>query len=218
MKPAPLFVAIVGGSGSGKTWLAERLQSRLGSMATRISLDDFYRDRSHLPPQRRAKINFDHPAAIDWKLFHRVLSQLHTWRNARVPAYDFTTHSRRKRPRILKPRSIILVDGLWLLRRPAIRRFFTFRIFLDSPARTRLRRRITRDLLSRGRARASILEQFRNTVEPMHARYIIPQIHQADLLLKGNWGEREAENLAAAIQGLSRIHAVKKPLTNANER
>src|SRR5438876_8668707 len=65
--PIPIFVAIVGGSGSGKSWLAKRLQTRLGTMATRITLDDFYKDRSHLPPQRRAKVNFDHPAAINWK-------------------------------------------------------------------------------------------------------------------------------------------------------
>ena len=198
MKP-PLFVAIVGGSGSGKSWLAERLQARL-RMATRLSLDDFYRDRSHLPAKRRAQINFDNPAAIDWNLFHRVLANLLNSGNAHLPSYDFTTHSRRKGLKILKPKPIILVDGLWLLRRPAIRRFFGVRIFLDCPWRTRLRRRIRRDLLSRGRTRASIIKQFHTTVEPMHARYVTPQIHWADTVLKGNWGEREARQLATAIK------------------
>src|SRR5437899_1579249 len=156
--PIPIFVAIVGGSGSGKSWLAKRLQTRLGTMATRITLDDFYKDRSHLPPQRRAKVNFDHPAAINWKAFHQALWDLFNCRNARVPAYDFRTHSSTSQFKILEPRPIILVDGLWLLRSPVTRRFFNFRIFLECSASARLRRRIKRDLTYRGRTRASILD------------------------------------------------------------
>jgi len=196
------MVAIAGGSGSGKTWLAERLQARLRGRAARLSLDDFYKDCSHLPPERRAKINFDNPAAIDWDLFQKVLANCLKWRSSKIPVYDFRTHCRRRRARVFKPKPVILVDGLWLLRRPALRRIFNLRIFLDCPAQTRLRRRIARDLVSRGRTRSSILEQFRKTVEPMHARYVAPQIRRADVVLAGNWGTREADNLAGAIRSL----------------
>jgi len=198
----PVFVGIVGGSGSGKTWLAQRLQARLGRMAARLSLDDFYKDRSHLSPQRRAKLNFDHPAAIDWKAFHEALGNLFHRRSTRVPSYDFRTHARTAHFKIVNPKAIVLVDGLWLLRRPAIRRFLDLRIFLECAAPVRLRRRLKRDLASRGRTRASVLNQFKKIVEPMHRRYVAPQIHWADIVVKGNCGRGQARLLAESIRRL----------------
>ncbi len=88
-RPAPLLVAIVGGSGAGKSRLAGQLQNALGTRAARISLDDFYLDRSHLPPARRAKINFDLPRAIDWPCVDRVLRDCLAWRATRLPKYRF---------------------------------------------------------------------------------------------------------------------------------
>src|ERR1700759_826216 len=127
-KPAPLLVAIVGGSASGKTWLADQLQGLLGKTAARLSLDYFYRDRSHLSPARRARINFDHPRAIDWKSVERVLKDCRANRITQVPSYDFATHSRRARTHTLRPKPVILMDGLWLLRRPSLRKLFTLSI------------------------------------------------------------------------------------------
>jgi uridine kinase len=195
-----LLVAIVGGSGSGKTWLAEKLQAALPGKTARLSLDDFYRDRSHLSAARRAKLNFDHPRAIDWAAVERVLRDLLAGRPARVPCYDFKTHCRLRRSRILGPRPIILMDGLWLLRRPALRRLFALRIFLDCPAHTRLQRRLSRDLLSRGRTRASVEEQFRTSVEPMHVKYVAPQSRRADVVLRQGFGPPEIEKLAAQLR------------------
>src|SRR5215475_2894614 len=117
------MVAIVGGSGAGKSWLAERLQRSFKASARRLSLDDFYLDRSHLPPARRASLNFDNPGAIDWDCFETALQKLASGKPARVPLYDFETHSRVPRNRIFKPKPILLVEGLWLLRRRSVRRF-----------------------------------------------------------------------------------------------
>src|SRR5947207_15791913 len=111
----PLFVAIVGGSASGKTWLSEKLGRALGKEITRISLDAFYRDRSHLSPKRRARINFDNPVCIDWPAFARVLSDCSAGRETQLPCYHFKTHTRTRLTRELKPKAILLVDGLWLL-------------------------------------------------------------------------------------------------------
>jgi len=180
---SPILVAIVGGSGSGKTWLADKLHAALGPKAARLSLDDFYRDRSGLSPSRRATINFDHPRAIDWTFIERVLRDCRAGKAARVPRYDFKTHSRLRSSKLLKLRPIILVDGLWLLRRPSIRRLFDLRVFLVCPASIRLRRRLARDVLARGRTRASIEKQFWTTVQPMHLKYVAPQARWADVVL-----------------------------------
>jgi len=196
---APKLIAIVGGSGSGKTWLAEKLALALSPHAARLSLDDFYRDRSHLSAACCARVNFDHPRAIDWPAVERALYDLLGNRATHVPCYDFATHSRLRRTRLLKPKPIILIDGLWLLHRPSLRRLFALSIFLDCPARTRLRRRLERDLQSRGRTRASILRQFHSMVEPMHKRYVASQSQHADIVLTRSCGDREIQTLLRCL-------------------
>jgi len=194
----PLLVAIVGGSGSGKTWLGDKLQSALGAKAGRLSLDDFYRDRSHLSAARRERINFDNPAAIDWMAFETTLNRCLHGKRAKVPRYYFKTHCRLQ-PTILKPNAIMLVDGLWLLRSPRIRKFFGFRIFLSSPMRLRLRRRLARDIAARARRRKSVQEQFRRIVEPMHRKFVAPQIRWADVVVSGRCTEPQLQSLATKI-------------------
>jgi uridine kinase len=200
----PLFVAIVGGSGSGKTWLADKLKAALGPKAGRLSLDDFYRDRSRLSPAQRARINFDNPAAIDWPAFERALDSCLHWKETQVPRYDFRTHCQLPRSVALKPKPIMLVDGLWLLRSARIRRFFGFRIFLDSPVQLRLRRRLARDVTGRGRSRKSVKEQFQRTVEPMHRKYVAPQVRWADVVLHADWDTQDVRRLTMAINTIVR--------------
>jgi len=196
-------IAIVGGSGSGKSWLADRLQKLLGKSATRLSEDDFYLDRSHLAPARRAQLNFDHPRAIDWNAFEAALNNLLSGKTARVPCYDFSTHCRAGREKTLKSQPFILAEGLWLLRRPSVRRLFARTIFLDCPATTRLKRRLERDQQARGRTEASIRKQFRETVEPMHRLYVQPQDKRANLVLKPGWGELEIAAIAGDLLSAS---------------
>lgn len=199
-----MLVAVTGGSGSGKTWLIERLASALGRQTVSISADDFYLDRSHLTPVQRARINFDHPRAIDWTAFERALRQIKAGRAAQVPCYDFTTHCRLSRTRTVQPRRVVLVDGLWLLRRRSFRRLIDLAIFIDCPVRIRLRRRIERDLEGRGRSRASIQAQFRKHVEPMHVKYVAPQARRADCILGTDYGTEQIRELVERILTLRR--------------
>jgi len=196
----PLLVAIVGGSGSGKSWLTEKLKAALAPNAGQLSLDDFYRDRSYLSPAQRARINFDHPAAIDWQSFEGVLDCVLHWHKTEVPSYDFKTHCRLPRSRVLKPKPIMLVEGLWLLRSPHIRKLFGFRIFLDIPMQLRLRRRLNRDVADRGRSTKSVQDQFRKTVKPMHRKFVLPQIQWSDVVLKGKRSGRDIAKLTALLR------------------
>jgi uridine kinase len=185
------LIAITGGSGAGKTWLADRLQGLLGEKAGRLTQDNYYRDWSHLPPAQRAEINFDHPDALDWTLFGETLRDLRNGRVSRVPAYDFSTHSRIPNGEMVRPRPVMLVDGLWLLHRPEIRDLFHLRIFLHCPEEERLRRRLARDVAERNRTAVAVWQQFHATVAPMHQEFVDPQAGEADVVLHHAGDETE---------------------------
>jgi uridine kinase len=175
------LIAITGGSGSGKTWLVNQLKRRLGRAAGRLSLDDFYRDLSGLPPARRDRVNFDDPGAIDWDLFRQCLNLIRRGETTRLPRYDFTTHTRHARPRVWRPKPVVLIDGLWLLHRPELRRIYSLTVFVECPEALRLTRRLARDAAERGRSRASGLRQWRRHVQPMHDRWVAPQSQWAQV-------------------------------------
>lgn len=176
-------IAIVGGSGSGKTWLAEKLCIELGDKAARLTLDNFYRDLSHLEMIERDKVNFDDPVTIDWKTVRSVADALTRGEIARVPTYDFTTHTRLQEPCMFTPREIAIWDGLWLLHEKSMRTRFSFSVFVDCDESERLSRRVERDVRDRGRTDESVRLQYRQHVQPMHERYVEPQRAFADRVL-----------------------------------
>jgi lipopolysaccharide/colanic/teichoic acid biosynthesis glycosyltransferase/uridine kinase len=161
------LIAIVGGSGAGKSWLARHLQRAIGPTAVRLSLDDFYHDRSQLLPAMRLKVNYDHPRAIDWEQLEIKLKACRDGKCVQVPSYDFATHTRRMAVRSLSPGRVVLVDGLWLLLRRGVRPLFDFSIYLNCPTALRLERRIGRDVTERGRQADTARRQFWESVAPV---------------------------------------------------
>jgi len=207
------LIGIVGGSCSGKTWLADRLLQMFGDLACRVSQDDFYKDHSHLPENRRRKINFDHPSALDWERFEKVLMDCHLGHTTSVPSYDFATHSRIIQNVKLRPRPLIIVDGLWLLIQKRIRRLFDFCVFLQCPEKIRLLRRTQRDVVERQRLKQGVQSQFKKTVAPMHHIYVEPQAKLAHLVFNEKFGENDLIRLS---QPLSELLAVNS--TTAEEK
>ena len=203
MNSSSILIAIVGGSGAGKTWLASHLDKLLAPRVARISQDDFYRDLSHLPMPRRTRVNFDHPRSIDWAALERVLRDCRGGRPARLPCYDFSIHCRRADTRLLRPKPIVLVEGLWLLRQPAIRKLFARRIFIECPSELCLARRIRRDTTERGRTRESVVEQFHRHVAPMYDRFVAPQMRCADLILNSPINSASVRSLTADLRALA---------------
>jgi uridine kinase len=185
MEPAHrILIGIVGGSASGKTWLADQLNQQLPVRGTRLMQDHFYRHRPTLTPALRKRINFDHPRALDWPLWSATLLELYRGETVSVPSYDFSTSLRNLGPGTrLEPDPMWLIDGLWLFRKPLLRQLFTVRIFLECPDATRLARRLARDTKERQRSEDSIVRQFQQHVAPMHDTFVEPQRRWADLVV-----------------------------------
>ncbi len=206
--PTVVVIAIAGGSGAGKTWLARTLARRLGRHAGVIALDDFYRDLAGLPPSRRSRMNFDSPEAIDWELFDACLDRIRDGRPVAVPSYDFSTHTRRPKPRRWTNRRIVLVEGLWPWSRRAQERHFALRLFREGPEAVRLARRLHRDVTERARTAASVRHQWRETVQPMHENHVQPQARDADVLLGF---EIPSADLAGLVQLIRRLAGLENP-------
>jgi uridine kinase len=202
------LIAVVGGSGAGKGWFVERLCRVLGDKACHLELDDFYRDLSHLPLSVRAAQNFDVPDAIDWEWAQRVLCACREGEAVTIPGYNFATHCRTAGRTNWAPRPVVLVDGLWLLHRPEIRSLFALKIFLDTPASLRRKRRLVRDVVERGYSREAIEHQLRTAVLPMHERYVEPQKQWADLVLNQPFEEPQLTDLCDRLWTLLTNSAV----------
>ena len=202
MQSTPKLIAIVGGSGAGKTWLARRLELQLQPAISRLSLDDFYLDRSALSERQRESLNYDHPRAIDWARLEKTLQNCRAGKTSSVPRYDFTTHTRKPDEDLFTPTPVVMVDGLWLLVQSRIRDLFDFTIFIDCPEPLRRQRRLERDVIERGRKSMQVLTQFAESVVPMHERFVTPQAAAADIVLRHSPEPAEIENLAETIRAL----------------
>ena len=196
---SPVHIAVVGGSGSGKTWLAEKLAAALAPRAARLTLDDFYRDLSTMPLAERETVNFDDPAAIDWEQLRAVIGAMRAGEKLDLPVYDFATHTRKPEPRYFSPPPVVIWDGLWLLHPDWLRAQFALTIFVECGADERFRRRAERDVRERGRTPESVRRQFFNHVEPMHEKFVEPQRAQATVVLNSPISLADCGELAQKI-------------------
>ena len=177
-------VGIAGGTGSGKTTIAQKLVAGMppGS-AVLIDHDAYYRDRSALPRQERERINYDHPDAIETELLVRHLGALRARQTIEMPQYYFREHARRPDTRRVAPAPVILVEGILVLADERLRRQLDLKLYVDTDADIRLMRRLQRDIEERGRTFAQVRAQYDETVRPMHLAFVEPSKRFADLII-----------------------------------
>ncbi len=181
---APVIIGIAGGTGSGKTTVARAIYDRVGRDRIEwISHDSYYRNFDGLSHEERAKINFDHPDSLETELLVRHLDVLSKGSSVEVPMYDFATHARRQETQRVEPRRVIIVEGILVLAEPELRRRIDIKLFVDTPADIRFVRRLVRDIQARGRSLDSVVQQYLNTVRPMHEEFVEPSKRHADLII-----------------------------------
>ena len=180
----PVIIGIAGGTGSGKTTVARAIYDRVGRDRIEwISHDSYYRNFDGYTPEQRHKINFDHPDSLETELLTRHLDVLMKGSSVEVPLYDFATHSRKVETQRVEPRKVIIVEGILVLAEPELRKRLGIKLFVDTPADIRFVRRLIRDIESRGRSLASVVDQYMTTVRPMHEEFVEPSKRHADLII-----------------------------------
>lgn len=199
-----LIIGIAGGSGSGKTTVAQTILQRVGP--PRIAFlqhDSYYRDLSGLPPARRAEVNFDHPDSLETDLLIQHILDLKDGHPVEVPIYDFATHSRTMQTFTVQPRPVILVEGILIFAEKALRELFDVKIFVDTDSDIRFIRRLQRDIAERGRTVESVIKQYLATVRPMHLEFVEPSKRYADVIIpEGGFNVAALDMVVARIEAL----------------
>jgi len=190
--PSTLLIGIAGGTGSGKTTLAERIAGAVTDHCALIQQDWYYRDRSGISEHEREAINYDEPAAIDNERLTSDLSKLKRGQAADCPQYDFSTHTRQPTARRIESARIIVVEGILLFAVAELRALFDLRIFVDTDDDIRLMRRIRRDILERERDISSVEHQYFESVRPMHQLHVAPSRRFAHLIVPEGGENAEA--------------------------
>ncbi len=179
------ILGVAGGSGSGKTYFAQALQSELGKdFCEIISQDNFYFDQSKNFDFDGGSVNFDHPDSIEFSLLTSQISELKQGREIQIPIYDFCTHSRKQETCLIKPKPLVIIDGILIFHPPKLRQIFDDTIFFDTPEDLRFQRRLERDVKERGREPEGVRNQFFKQVKPMHDQFVEPSKAFAKKIVK----------------------------------
>lgn len=179
------IIGIAGGTASGKSTVAKKVfeESKRHGTVSMIRVDDYYKCLDHLEFKDREKVNYDHPDAFDVELLIKQLKDLKAGKAIDKPVYDFTIHNRSKTPEYIAPGNVVIVEGIMTFAIPELREMLDIKIFVDTPDDIRFIRRLERDVNERARTVSSVIEQYLNTVRPMHHTFVEPSKRYADIII-----------------------------------
>jgi len=199
-----IVIGIAGGTGSGKTTVAELIAKELGESRVQVVVQDhYYRSLDHLPLEQRARQNFDHPDALDAALMAAHVRALKSGEPVEMPIYDFKTHARLRETRRVEPRDVLIVEGILVLELEEVRALMDVKLYVDTDDDIRFIRRLQRDISERGRSVESVIEQYLTTVRPMHLEFVEKSRRYADIILPWRDYNRPAvEMVTRMLRGL----------------
>lgn len=197
-----LIVGVCGGTGSGKTTLVSRLAKEFEGNVSVVSMDSFYKEQPNTTYEQRTKTNYDHPDSFDSEIMLQCVKDLKEGRDTKIPVYDFTIHNRSDQPwETVESRPLIIVEGILLFAFTDVCQLLDLKIFVDTDDDIRILRRILRDVNERARSVESVVDQYLDTVKPMHDKYIAPYKKTADIIVpEGGFNDKAFRLIADAIK------------------
>ena len=200
-----ILIGIAGGTGSGKTTLADKLIENFGSDEVSILRhDNYYKCHDDMTYEERSLLNYDHPDAFDTELLYEHIKMLKDGHAIEMPVYDYTVHNRSDEVVIVNPAPVIVLEGILIFAEPSLCELMDIKVFVDTDADVRILRRILRDVKERERSLDSVISQYLTTVKPMHEQFVEPSKRRADIIIP------EGGQNVVALQML--IERVKKHL------
>jgi uridine kinase len=197
-------IALAGGTGSGKTTIATKIVEQLPHHVSLLTHDAYYKETGHLAYDERCRLNYDHPTAFDTELFTEHVRMLKAGQPIERPVYNFSTHARENFTVRVEPLDIVLVEGILILEHVPLRQLFDLKIFVDTDADVRILRRITRDIQERGRTLGSVINQYLDTVKPMHEAFVEPTKRYANVIIpEGAFNKAGFDVIMARIRHLA---------------
>ncbi|MGH8871948.1 MAG: uridine kinase [Acidimicrobiia bacterium] len=196
----PLFIGIAGGSGSGKTTIAESVVEQLEGEVALVQHDAYYRHAPELSFAERARVNYDHPASLETELLIKHLVALRSGEPIQRPVYDFVNHLRSEQIVVVTPAPVVVVEGILVLAEPELRSELDLKIFVDTDADVRLARRLERDIEERGRTMESVIAQYFSTVRPMHLEFVEDSKRYADIIIPEGFNPRAVATVVELIR------------------
>lgn len=200
----PIVIGIAGGTGSGKTTVANVILNAVGRhRIAYLPHDAYYRDLTDLPPARKAEVNFDHPDSLETELMIEHVKELKAGKAVDIPIYDFSTHSRTDRTIHVESQRVIIVEGILIFAEPELRKLFDMKLFVDTDTDIRFIRRLQRDIAERGRTMDMVIQQYLGTVRPMHMEFVDPSKRYADVIIpEGGLNQVAMDMVIARIESL----------------
>lgn len=179
-----IIIGIAGGTGSGKTTLADKLVNSFGKEEVSILRHDaYYKRHDDMTFEERCKLNYDHPDAFDNDLLEQHILALKEGESVEMPVYDYTVHNRSDETILVEPAPVIILEGILIFAEPALCDLMDIKVFVDTDADVRILRRIIRDVNERGRSLDNIIRQYLTTVKPMHEQFVEPSKRRADIII-----------------------------------
>ncbi|WP_163970080.1 uridine kinase [Oceanobacillus halotolerans] len=184
MQGKPVVIGVAGGSGSGKTTVTQSICQRFSDKTILvIEQDYYYKDQSDLPFEERLQTNYDHPLAFDNDLLIEHIHQLLNFKSIEKPVYDYKLHTRSNKVVPVEPKEVIILEGILILEDPRLVDLMDIKVFVDTDADIRIVRRLLRDIKERGRSLDSVIDQYVNSVRPMHLQFVEPTKRYADIII-----------------------------------
>ncbi len=198
----PVIIGIAGGTGSGKSTFTNRIHAAFPDEVTILYHDNYYKAQDDIPFEERKKKNYDHPDALETSLLVEHLRALKRGETVQCPVYDYSLHTRSKHTVTVRPHPVILLEGILVLSDEALRDQMDIKIFVEADADERILRRITRDVIERGRSMTDIMDQYLTTVKPMHYAYVEPTKALADVVINSGMNDTAFELISGRIRDI----------------
>ncbi|MBM7615481.1 uridine kinase [Alkaliphilus hydrothermalis] len=179
----PVIIGIAGGTGSGKTTLARKLKEDFEDDLLLLCQDYYYRSFNDITYEERCKLNFDHPNAFDTDLLVEHIAKLKNFEAIERPVYSFVEHMRQKETVYEEAKRVVVLEGILIFENPKLVNLMDIKVFVDTDSDIRFARRLVRDINERGRNVDSVVDQYLNTVKPMHEAFIEPSKKNADIII-----------------------------------